>query len=105
MARLRLSAAARRDLADIRRYSVREFGASVADSYFRGFNGAFRLLRERPFAGAVAPDIRPEVRVLSYRRHRIFHRVAAGTVEIGRVLHHAQDALEILRNQPIESEQ
>ena len=104
MARLRLSAAARRDLVEIRRYSVREFGGRVADTYFRGFRKAFKLLREQPFAGAVEPDVTPEVRVLTHRRHRIFYRVTENMVEIGRVLHHAQDSRTVLRDGWTETE-
>lgn len=98
MARLRLSAAARRDLADICRYSLREFGLSVADTYLRRMKRSFELLRERPFAGAVAPDLKPALRVLTYRRHRIFYRIEEGAVQIIRVLHHAQDVNTILNS-------
>lgn len=43
MADLRLTAAARADLVEIRRYSIVEFGGNVADIYFRGFKDAFAL--------------------------------------------------------------
>lgn len=96
MARLRLSAAARRDLAEVRRYGIREFGGDAADSYFRGFKKSFALLRERPFAGASEPDLRDAIRSLTYKRHRIFYRVEDDVIEVLRVLHHARDASGIL---------
>ena len=92
MANLRLTAAARTDLVEIRRYSIAEFGGSVADAYFRGFKEAFALLRERPFAGAQRPDLPAGVRCLLHRRHKILYQVNGDRVLIVRVIHHARNA-------------
>ena len=89
MARLQLSVAARNDLIDIRKYSIAEFGNDVADIYFRGFNQAFDLLGNRPFAGAAQPQLYEGLRCLTYRRHRIFYRIGDDLVLI---VHHARNA-------------
>ena len=88
--RLRIGAIARADLAAIRRYSVREFGADVADAYFRGFNKAFEVLLAHPLAGTDREDIGPGALIYVHRRHRILYRVEDEMVVIVRVLHHAQ---------------
>ena len=87
--RLRLGAIARADLADIRRYSIGEFGAEIADAYFRGFAKAFRRLRSHPYAGQARPDIAAEARSLTHRQHRILYRVEKDQIIVIRVLHHA----------------
>ena len=92
MNKLRLSAAARADLVEIRKFSVGEFGRDVADAYFRGFNQAFALLRDRPFAGAARPEAGAAIRCLTHRRHRIFYRIDGDLVLIIRVIHHARNA-------------
>lgn len=92
MARLRLSPAARADLVEIRRYSIREFGSEVADAYLRGFNMAFALLRERPLVGPGRPELGERVRCLIHRRHRIFYESADEGVFIIRIVHHARNA-------------
>jgi toxin ParE1/3/4 len=92
MASLRLSAAARVDLVEIRQYSISEFGPDVADAYLRGFNAAFAALRERPFVGAARPELGEGLRCLTYRRHRLFYRVERDLVLIVRIIHHARNA-------------
>jgi toxin ParE1/3/4 len=96
MADLRLTAAARADLVEIRCYSIVEFGGNVADIYFRGFKDAFALLRERPFAGAQRSDLPKGVRCLLHRRHKILYQVNGDRVLIVRVIHHAQNAKALL---------
>lgn len=102
MARLRVSAAARRDLKEIGSVGVREHGPAVSAAHVEGFRRLFRLLREQPFAGQERPELgRPElgrdVRSLSHRPHRIFYYVDGDTVVIDRILHHARDVGRILR--------
>jgi toxin ParE1/3/4 len=90
MSRLKLGATARADLANIRRYSIREFGPDVADAYFRGFGKAFDMLRSHPFAGQARPAIASDARSLTHRQHRILYRIEDDQVVVVRVLHHAQ---------------
>lgn len=96
MADLDLSPAARADLLAIRIYSVDQFGADVADSYFLGFDAAFALLREHPLVGPACPDLGKGIRCLTHRRHRLFYHLEGDTVVILRVVHHAMDARRAL---------
>jgi len=91
VAEVRLRAAAAADLTDILHYSIRSFGAEVAEDYVRSFERAFRLLREHPEAGAFRIGIAPPIRCLSHRRHRIYYDIEEGTVWVVRILHHAVD--------------
>ena len=91
MTRLRLSAAARTDLFEIRLNGIEQFGGSAADAYFRRFREVFQLLREHPQAGALQPDLGTGVRCFTHRRHRIFYRLTGSHVKILRILHHARN--------------
>ncbi len=90
MAEVRLSAAARADLVDIRRYSLAQFGGPAADRYFLGFKRLFALLADRPSIGAVEPEFGPAVRRLTQGSHRIFYRLDGDMVRVMRILHHAR---------------
>lgn len=96
MARLRLSTAARADLVEIRKYSLLEFGHEVADTYLRGLNTVFALLRERPFAGASRADLGDGLRCFTHRRNRIFYRIESDLVLVVRIVHHTQSARRAL---------
>ncbi|TPG10392.1 type II toxin-antitoxin system RelE/ParE family toxin [Sphingomonas oligophenolica] len=90
MAEVRLSAAARADLADIRRYSLAHFSGTAADRYLLGFKHLFALLADKPSIGAVQPEFGPAVRRFTQGSHRIFYRLDGITVRIMRILHHAR---------------
>lgn len=90
MAEVRLSAAARADLVEIRRHSLAHFGGAAADRYFRGFKRVFNLLADRPLVGVGHPEFGPAVRRFSHESHRIFYRVDGETVRVMRILHHAR---------------
>ncbi len=92
MAEVRLSAAAKRDLADIDEYGDEQFGADVADIYSRGFNEVFALLRRHPFAGAGKPELGKTIRCTIHRSHRIFYHYENDVVLIVRIIHHSRDA-------------
>jgi toxin ParE1/3/4 len=91
MAELEYSVDAVADLDAITAFSVERFGKPVADAYLTGLEAACDQLRLYPEMAATYPRIRPAMRCLIYRRHRIFYRIAGGTVLIVRILHHAQD--------------
>lgn len=92
MAELDLSPAARADLVEIRRYSIEQFGAVVADAYFLGFEEAFAILRRHPLAGSQQPALGKSLRCYTHRKHRIFYIVEAELVLIVRIIHHARNA-------------
>ena len=87
MKRLDIQAAARKDLRDIYRYSVDEFGQRVAETYLNGLRERFDLLSGEPLIGVIYPDIVPEMRVFGYRSYRIFYRVEPEALLVVRVLH------------------
>ena len=97
MAKLRLRAAARADLAQIDTYSADQFGEDIADIYARGFREAFALLRQLPMAGSAKPDLGNGLRSFAYRKHRIFYLVEGDTVVVVRIVHHAMDAKRALK--------
>ncbi len=97
MAKLRVSAEARRDLEEIGRVGVRDHGPVAAGAYLDGFRRLFRLLREQPFAGQERPELALGVRSLSHRPHRILYRIEDDTVVIDRIIHQARDVRRALR--------
>jgi toxin ParE1/3/4 len=96
VADIQLSVAARADLVEIRRYSIEQFSAEVADAYYTGFDDAFDLLCRHPLAGTERPELGRGVRCLTHRKHQIFHIVRNDIVFILRIIHHAQDARRAL---------
>jgi toxin ParE1/3/4 len=97
MTKLRLSAAARTDLQEIREIGVREHGTAAAEAHLRGFRRWFQLLREYPLAGQERAEFERGIRSLSHRPHRILYQVAGDTVLIVRILHSSRDIRSALR--------
>jgi toxin ParE1/3/4 len=96
VAKVRLSPAARADLAGIDGFSAAEFGDDVADAYWRGFREAFLKLAEYPPIGSARPDYGDAVRCLSHRSHRILYAHRDDTVHVLRILHHAPNVRNAL---------
>ena len=90
MAEIKLSAAARRDLARIDEFSAAEFGGDVADEYIRGLKTDFDLLKRHPRAGEAQREYGAGVRCKVHRSHRIIYRIDGKTVFVQRILHHSQ---------------
>ena len=90
MAEVKLSAAARRDLARIDDFSTAEFGGDVADEYTRGLKTVFDLLKRHPRAGEAQHEYGAGVRCKVHRSHRIIYRIDGKTVFVQRILHHSQ---------------
>lgn len=91
MAELEFSVDAVADIGAIAVFSVERFGKAVADAYLAGLEAACDQLRSYPELAAIYPRLRPAMRCLIYRRHRIFYHTAGDRVLIVRILHHAQD--------------
>lgn len=88
--KLRLRAAAVRDLDGIFDYSLAMHGADVAQTYLRDLDAAMARLLDFPQAGA-ATNLRPGVRSIAAREHRIYYRIEGQGIVIARVLHKAMD--------------
>jgi toxin ParE1/3/4 len=91
MIRLAISNAAAADITDILVYGGELFGWDAAEDYAASFEIAFALLRDHPQAGAVHAEIRPPIRSLAHRRHRIFYDLIDDTIIVRRVLHMSMD--------------
>ncbi len=87
--RLELSRKAQADLAEIRDYTVGQFGADQAIAYLDAIEEAFRRLLAFPMMGP--PSLRSEVRSFGCRQHRIYYVVDGERVLVVRVLHKAMD--------------
>lgn len=87
-----LSERAKADLDQIDRFGIETFGPEVAADYMRGFYGRFETLSEFPEIGALVARVKPVIRCLSYRSHRIFYISGETEVRIVRILHHAMNA-------------
>jgi toxin ParE1/3/4 len=91
MIRLVYSRQAAFDIDEITAFSVEQFGVAVTDDYLTGLEAACEVLREFPEMAAIYPRVKPEMRCLIYRSHRIFYRADDEQVLVVRVLHHARD--------------
>lgn len=91
MAKVKFSPAARADLKEIGRFSKREFGSRVAESYLLGFDEAFDLLRAHPEAGSIREEYGASIRCLMHRRHRILYKLEGPDVRIAAIIHHARN--------------
>ncbi len=97
MARLVYSRHAASDIDEITAFSVAQFGGEVAGEYLTGLELACEMLSEFPQMAAIYPRVRPEMRCLIYRSHRIFYRADEEHVLIVRVLHHSRDVQQAIR--------
>ena len=91
MLRLELSDRADADLTDILRYGCATFGVDVGEAYFLSFDATFERLCEYPEMHPVSEQFAGGVRTCRHRSHRIFYRVEAGSLVIGRVFHVARE--------------
>lgn len=90
--RVRLSAAARRDLSGIWTYSAKRWNEGQADRYVRLFADSFDGLARGSVIGRKADDIRPGYFKLAVGSHLIFYRMgAADGIEVVRILHQRMD--------------
>lgn len=91
MPRVRLSSAARADLAEIDAFGAERFGDDAADAYQRGIDQVLTRLEEFPKSGEERPDYGGGIRCVVHRSHRILFRIEPDRVFIARILHHSRD--------------
>jgi plasmid stabilization system protein ParE len=86
----RLSVHARRTLTEIFDYTRQQHGQAQATRYLRGLKASFEHLAQFP---KMAPAALPSsaIRIALYREHRIFYTSTTAGIEIGAILHQAQD--------------
>ncbi len=87
-----LTAAARKDLIDIGRFTNEKWGKRQRDKYLKQLDDAFKLLSRQPEIGRDADDIKTGYKKFSQGSHVIFYR--AGTeshIVVIRILHNSMD--------------
>ena len=82
---------ARRDLKDIWRYTVQQWGEAQADQYLYDLDREIQGLLKFPDLGTPCDPIRAGYRRLQVKRHLVFYRRDGQHLEIVRVLHDAMD--------------
>ncbi len=87
-----LTAAARKDLIHIGRFTTEKWGKRQRDKYLKQFDGAFKLLSRQLEIGRDANDIKPEYKKFSQGSHVIFYRAGAESqIVVIRILHNSMD--------------
>lgn len=87
---IRLSRRARRDLDDIRRYTIETWGRNQWLTYYRGLVRTFEAIVADPDGGRDRSLFAPGLRSLNYRRHVVFFAridAAGGEPVILRIVH------------------
>lgn len=96
---IRLSRLARRDLDDIRRYTLEVWGRTQWLKYYRGLVRAFDGIMANPDAGRDRSLFVPGMRSIIYGKHMIFYaRTAAadGAPVVLRIVHQRRNMLALV---------
>ncbi|MES2435210.1 MAG: type II toxin-antitoxin system RelE/ParE family toxin [Pseudomonadota bacterium] len=94
MTRAKLTAAAKRDVVQIRQFTVDRWGREQWLRYFAGLSEAFEQIAADLACGRPRDMLRTGLRSLTYETHLIFFRPvrhAGGAVVILRILHQRQN--------------
>ena len=89
--KVRLSAAARRDLSGIWRYTAKRWNDAQADRYVRLIADGFDGLATGAAQGRDASDIRAGYLKLAVGSHLVFYRLGSDAIEVVRILHGRMD--------------
>jgi len=96
-----LTAQAKEDMKSIARYTQKKWGRLQRNKYIAALDKRFHRLAETPELGRSCDEILQGYRKLPEGRHIIFyHSMAAGGVEIVRVLHCSMDIESHLSENP-----
>jgi toxin ParE1/3/4 len=98
MIEIEVRAEASLDIADIYAFSIERFGREVAQDYVDGLDVALLRLVQYPESGQVFEGVKPRLRELIYRSHRVFYDFDGQTIGIVRILHSAMNIPGRLRN-------
>ena len=93
---VRLTAEAERDIDEILRFGIVEFGEAQAETYYRGLTERFALLERWPEAAPVKAGARLPLRLFPYGSHVILYMRDGDDILILRVLHGRSDWMELL---------
>jgi toxin ParE1/3/4 len=98
MVEIEIRAEASLDIADIYAFSIERFGREVAQDYMDSLDAALIRLVQYPESGSVFEGVKPRLRDLTYRSHRVLYDFDGQTVAIIRILHSAMNVPGRLRN-------
>ena len=87
-----VTAAARKDIIDIGRFSAEKWGKRQRNKYLKELDDAFRLLARQPEIGRDAKDIKPGYKKYTQGSHIIFYREGSESkIVVIRILHNSMD--------------
>ena len=87
---------AERDLEGIIDYTIREWGASQANTYLDGLQTRAKLLAENPDLGATRETLSDGLLSFPYESHILYYKKQARGIVILRVLHQHMDPVKHL---------
>ncbi|HEX4031927.1 MAG TPA: type II toxin-antitoxin system RelE/ParE family toxin [Terracidiphilus sp.] len=87
MAKVRISAAAERDIDEIAAYSMAKWGWRQVDLYLAKIEDGIDLLASNPSIGRACESIRAGLRRFETGRHVIFYLIRTDGILVVRVLH------------------
>lgn len=91
MKRYILSPEAKTDIADIRKYTTRQWGKAQTEKYSLQLRERMRWLADNPMLGKSRDEIKEGYRSFNEGSHIIFYRVAGSAIEIIGILHQNMD--------------
>ena len=90
MKQWRLTGKAKRDLADIRRFTLEQWGRQKAEEYLNNLYEKIQIVAERPFIGidrSQSLNLECEIRSFLYVSHIIYYTVSETHISVVAVLH------------------
>lgn len=91
MAKLRFSSAAKNDLQNIARDTIRQFGVNQSNAYRDGFKRCFGWIVENPKTGREVDNIRPGLRRFDHKSYAIYYIQMGEYLVIVRILRNWQN--------------
>lgn len=99
MKRYILSPEAKTDIANIRKYTIRQWGKAQTDKYTLQLRGRMRWLADNPMLGQSKGEVKEGYRSFNEGSHIIFYRVVGSAIEIIGILHQNMDTEQNLSNE------
>ncbi len=90
MVTLRITEDAHRDLADIKAYTRREFGARQASRYMSSLKEGFKTLRRHPDIGFPIDHLKTGYRCFRVQHHAVFYTQADEVIAVVAIFHESQ---------------
>ena len=90
--RIGYSARARKDLSEIRRWTLKTFGPDQANRYLAQLHDSLRNIAENPGLARDASDVRPGLHKTVARSHIVYFLLSDSRLDVARILHGSMDA-------------